>query len=400
MNRKLMVTLALLVALTLAIVGCSPANTANAGTPEPTPSTSPTDEPTIEPTPGETLPSYLSITGTVQSIAIQDNDGNGMDYSVSILHGEEAEAVFQFKDEQLLSEGTPKEGDSFTGWYDARLPMIMIYPPQYTAVAAYFGDLPEGQSLKVDEFDEALISSDGTLKPLTDGEISILTPTGQPYAGDLAGRLLAVFYGPSTRSIPAQTTPEKIIVLDAEDAAPQQDGALIDAPADAALYRGTVESITQENGVTTLSLKQAQGTDYGSDSLLATLDENTRTNFDIATLQAGQYIEIYYGADGTVPETAAAIVANRLHDAQSIVFNGKIVSIQQGEQDAITGLLMAAMDDPDNTVLFHISESTQIYDDTEKWEPGTQLNILLLNNAMTASLPPQTTAREIRPYAE
>lgn len=44
-------------------------------------------------------------------------------------------------------------------------------------------------------------------------ETEILLQDGTVYEGELAGKRLVVIYGPSTKSIPAQTTPYKIIVL-------------------------------------------------------------------------------------------------------------------------------------------------------------------------------------------
>jgi len=48
----------------------------------------------------------------------------------------------------------------------------------------------------------------------------VTTLAGKPYAGPLADKDLAVFYRVSTKSIPAQTTPEKIVVLYSRITAP------------------------------------------------------------------------------------------------------------------------------------------------------------------------------------
>lgn len=102
-------------------------------------------------------------------------------------------------------------GDRVTGYYDGNAPALLIYPPQYLALVMV-KDSPY-QNVKVDYFDSQLVSSDGGLRlnisPYTQ---SVLT-NGQPFSKTPANRDLIVIYGPATKSIPAQTTPYRIIVL-------------------------------------------------------------------------------------------------------------------------------------------------------------------------------------------
>lgn len=102
-------------------------------------------------------------------------------------------------------------GDVVTGYYDADAPVPLIYPPQLQAIVVA-KDM-KGVNIKVDYFDEQLTSSDGMLKidPTSSTEIVLLND--QLFLGDLNNRNLIVIYGSSTRSIPAQTTPFKIIVM-------------------------------------------------------------------------------------------------------------------------------------------------------------------------------------------
>ncbi|QGG46812.1 copper amine oxidase N-terminal domain-containing protein [Heliorestis convoluta] len=104
-----------------------------------------------------------------------------------------------------------KLGDMITGYYDANKPIIMIYPPQYAPELIVFEN--SDGNVKVEVFDENLLSKDQALKLTIDEEREILYPSGAPYKGDLTDKTLAVFYDFSTRSIPPQTTPIKIIVL-------------------------------------------------------------------------------------------------------------------------------------------------------------------------------------------
>ncbi|WJY26829.1 hypothetical protein [Sporosarcina trichiuri] len=102
-------------------------------------------------------------------------------------------------------------GDTVTGFYDADAPVILIYPPQYSALVMS-KEVP-GQFTTVAQFDEQLISSDGSLQLLLDDDTPVFLPNGQPFNGSLANRDLIVTYSRTTRSIPAQTTPSRIVVL-------------------------------------------------------------------------------------------------------------------------------------------------------------------------------------------
>lgn len=102
-------------------------------------------------------------------------------------------------------------GDQVTGYYDGNLPVILIYPPQYQALVIV-KESPY-QNVKVDYFNDQFISRDGQLKLNISPYTQILLTNGQPFLSTLANRNLIVLYGPTTKSIPAQTTPFKIIVL-------------------------------------------------------------------------------------------------------------------------------------------------------------------------------------------
>ncbi|MGE7691051.1 hypothetical protein ACQKMI_17805 [Lysinibacillus sp. NPDC097214] len=101
-------------------------------------------------------------------------------------------------------------GDQVTGYYDGNAPVPLIYPPQYRALVVVKEN--NNQNVKVDFFNQQLVSSDGQLQLNLSAYTLILLKNGQPFSKSLANRNLIVIYGPTTRSIPAQTTPYKIIV--------------------------------------------------------------------------------------------------------------------------------------------------------------------------------------------
>ena len=102
-------------------------------------------------------------------------------------------------------------GDRLTGYYDGDAPALLIYPPQYQALVMV-KDNPN-QNVKVDYFNNQLVSSDGQLQLNLSPFTQIILTNGQLFSRYPANRDLIVIYGPTTRSIPAQNTPYRIIVM-------------------------------------------------------------------------------------------------------------------------------------------------------------------------------------------
>lgn len=102
-------------------------------------------------------------------------------------------------------------GDRITGFYDANALVPLIFPPQFRALVMA-KDTPN-QNVKVAFFNSNLESSDGTLRLNISPHTQILLENGQAFTGSIANRNLIVAYGVTTRSIPAQTTPDKVIVM-------------------------------------------------------------------------------------------------------------------------------------------------------------------------------------------
>lgn len=101
-------------------------------------------------------------------------------------------------------------GDAVTGYYDTLAPVILIYPPQYQALA--MAKASRFQNIKADYFNSQLVSSDGALKLNISPFTQIILRNDQAFNQNPGNRNLIVVYGATTRSIPAQTTPDKIIV--------------------------------------------------------------------------------------------------------------------------------------------------------------------------------------------
>lgn len=104
-----------------------------------------------------------------------------------------------------------RPGMRIAAFYDTNLPTPAIYPPQYRA--ELITSLRRGQQVMLDYFDENLTSADQSLKlnigPMTD----VVTLNGQQYTCSPENTELLVYYTNTTFSIPAQTTPQKVVVL-------------------------------------------------------------------------------------------------------------------------------------------------------------------------------------------
>lgn len=162
---------------------------------------------------------YKQVTGEVEQIRpYTGTDGKEVEnqYFVHIVDEKGSKTVLLVMADSCSITGVrPIAGDQFSAWYDAGLPAIMIFPPQYTA-AAFAVNLDEAIFVKVARFDEKLLSYDGGLVIHVGDTTVIRQGNGSEFIGGadaLVNRILAVVYSITTRSMPPQTTPEKIFVL-------------------------------------------------------------------------------------------------------------------------------------------------------------------------------------------
>lgn len=158
---------------------------------------------------------YLSISGTIISIdafPISTNDTSACILIIGV-QSQNRDLNYFILDQNtyFVNHITLKKGDYITAFYDSTVPTPLIFPPRYRAVVI---TAPLRHSfVKVDYFNENLISGDGQLKLNIGPRTRILLPNNQTYLGHLGNQDLVVIYGPSTKSIPAQTTPIEVIVL-------------------------------------------------------------------------------------------------------------------------------------------------------------------------------------------
>lgn len=158
---------------------------------------------------------FRSFSGVITSIGDFWTGAEGPNYCYRLMslqdaNGSAANFVVSpdtyFVDNAMMSPGV-----AATGFYDANVPVPMIYPPQYRAVV--MAKVAQNQNVKADFFNSQLVSSDGMLKLNIAPYTLITAENNQVFTGSPANRNLTVIYGPATMSIPAQTTPYRIVVM-------------------------------------------------------------------------------------------------------------------------------------------------------------------------------------------
>jgi len=158
---------------------------------------------------------YASVIGTITNIEhINDNMQTGGCTIRYTMDGEYPFGPFQVQlspNAFVLNQHLLQVGDRATFFFDKNAPMVLIYPPRYDAIAAAY--TPYGTSAMLDVFQNHLVNSDNTLKLNLAGDTPVTLPNGQPFFGDPNGHLLLVLYSMTTRSIPAQTTPDQVAVF-------------------------------------------------------------------------------------------------------------------------------------------------------------------------------------------
>ena len=107
-----------------------------------------------------------------------------------------------------------KKGQRIDAYYDKNKPMLMIYPAQIFPELVIMHDEGDTGSVKVSKFNDEFLSLDKELKLNIEEETILENEKGEKIdQADLSGKELIVFYNISTKSIPAQTAPTKIIAI-------------------------------------------------------------------------------------------------------------------------------------------------------------------------------------------
>lgn len=153
--------------------------------------------------------SFQKVTGIIQNIS----SGSSCCMRIISLMTDDQETVdFVISPDTIVIDCVRlRKGMRVAAFYDRNLPAPAIYPPRYQAelVTAVRRD----QNVMLSYFDDDLVSEDNTLKLNLTPFTNIVTQNGQRFLCSPENEELLVYYTMSTKSIPAQTTPQKIVVI-------------------------------------------------------------------------------------------------------------------------------------------------------------------------------------------
>ena len=160
-------------------------------------------------------PVYLYVDGVISQIQTMPMGRGGFGGCTQMMTVEDAEGGVTnfFVNGDTYVEGFEMlmEGMQVRAFYNGNLPAALIYPPQFiaTAVVPMRGDKMAALAF----FDRGLMASDQSLQLNPGPDTEVVTRNNQSFGGSPGGNVLLVLYTMTTRSIPPQTTPEKIVVM-------------------------------------------------------------------------------------------------------------------------------------------------------------------------------------------
>lgn len=159
---------------------------------------------------------FGTIYGTIKNVELvyRDHQDNCIQhYDISVMTQANEEVHFILSGYTYFVDCFYYEvGMKVIGFYDTGMPMPLIYPPRYQ-IRVIALDLP-GRYVKADFFDCFLVSYDNKLQlEITNNTYITNELEGAPYCQNISNKYLVVLYNNSTKSIPALTQPNVIIVL-------------------------------------------------------------------------------------------------------------------------------------------------------------------------------------------
>lgn len=151
---------------------------------------------------------YRHHTGVIKEVL-----GSGEEFAILVGNkdNDENQMIYNVFDDVYVGDMNPTrenkrahlvKGANVTVYYHKNTPVALSYPSQMNPRAIIINNGDKEVQTKLDKFDKDLVSSDGMLK------------LNMKDAKEYQDKLLLVYYGASTRSIPAQTTPELVVVLE------------------------------------------------------------------------------------------------------------------------------------------------------------------------------------------
>lgn len=114
-------------------------------------------------------------------------------------------------DTKVIDDVRLRMGMRIAAFYDGSQPIPLIFPPRYRA--RLITVVGRNEQVMISRFDQNLLAENGSLQLNIAGSTVIRTANGQQFSCRLGNRTLLVYYTATTRSIPPQTTPSRVIVF-------------------------------------------------------------------------------------------------------------------------------------------------------------------------------------------
>lgn len=151
---------------------------------------------------------FEPIIGTIINMA----RGNDCCSQMMSLRTENGIVNFMITSEtRIIDSRQLRSGLRVAAFYDASLPVPLIFPPQYRAQIITV--LGRDEQVMINEFNRNLVAADNSLQLNIARNTSIETINGQNTSCSPGNQTLLVYYTTTTRSIPPQTTPRRVIIL-------------------------------------------------------------------------------------------------------------------------------------------------------------------------------------------
>ena len=173
----------------------------------------------------EVTAAYITNEGTIKSITkmedgnvevLMDNEAGGLRFILNATS-----TIIDRETGKAMTAAELTEGTVVSVIYGALSPMGMSMPPYLGRVSAVVANADKGNFI-VSKFDKDLLDAEGKLKLNIGEDTTILTTLGTKNiltAENIQDKNALVFYDVTTRSIPAQTTPSFVLLLEEKEVA-------------------------------------------------------------------------------------------------------------------------------------------------------------------------------------
>lgn len=151
----------------------------------------------------------IPIDGIIQNISTPTDDCCQQQVTIRNSQG-----VYNFMvdaDTYIVGSIRLRPGMTVAAFYDGNVAVPLVYPPQYQAVI--ISRRSPGENIYAGYFPEDLVTEDQSLALNIGTSTEVVTANGQTFHCNPGSHMLIVYYSSTTRSLPPQTTPRKVIVL-------------------------------------------------------------------------------------------------------------------------------------------------------------------------------------------